>query len=124
MILVLHEDILDVIWKYLSKKDCYNVSFSCKTLLEFGLSRKLIVSERLITFNPLAMYVEDKVAIIENLMEVTFGSDFNQSLQGTSFPYLTHLTFGDEFNQSIYGISFPCLTHLTFGRNFMPNLHS
>ena len=112
MIFVLHEDILDVIWKYLSKKDCYNVSFSCKTLLEFGLSRKLIVSERLITFNPLAMYVEDKVAIIENLMEVTFGWEFNQSLQGMSFPCLAHLTFGNNFNKSLQGISFPNLIHL------------
>ena len=72
MIFILHGNIFDVIWKYLSKKDRYHVSFNCKTLLEFGLSHRLVVIERFIKFNPIAMYLEDKVVITVNLVEMTF----------------------------------------------------
>ena len=58
MIFIVHDNIFDVIWKYLSKKDRYHVSFNCKTLLEFGLSHRLAVTERLIKFNLIAMYLE------------------------------------------------------------------
>eukprot|EP00438_Fugacium_kawagutii_P005028 Skav210057 [mRNA] locus=scaffold1016:384371:394080:+ [translate_table: standard] len=60
----------------------------------------------------------------ESLESMTFGDDFNQSLQGM-FPKqgLKDLTFGVEFNQSLNGVDLPqTLRSLVFGDRFNQDL--
>lgn len=56
----------------------------------------------------------------ESLQNLTFGGDFNQSMEGAIFPgSLQQLTFGFCFNQSIEGIRWPKgLRRLSFGYGF------
>eukprot|EP00435_Cladocopium_sp_Y103_P064451 s54_g26.t1 len=60
------------------------------------------------------------VTLPEGLQSLTFGDQFNQSLQGVAFPSsLESLIFGAEFNQSFWAMSLPNnLRSLTFGVQF------
>ena len=60
----------------------------------------------------------------ESLVSLTFGDEFNQSLEGVILPNnLQILTFGRDFNQSLEGVSLPhSLRNLTFGRYFNQSL--
>jgi hypothetical protein len=56
----------------------------------------------------------------DDFEDLTFGEQFNQSLNGVTFPAnLKSLTFGSYFNQPINGVTFPAnLKSLTFGKYF------
>eukprot|EP00439_Symbiodinium_sp_Y106_P008193 s1649_g1.t1 len=71
----------------------------------------------------LARAVSD-VAALNETMSLTFGFEFNQSLDGIHLPSsLQSLTFGFEFNQSLDGIPLPSnLQSLTFGDDFNQSL--
>ena len=60
----------------------------------------------------------------ESLEHLTFGSEFNHSLEGVTLPSsLQSLTFGIAFNQSLEGVTLPSsLQSLTFGRAFNQSL--
>ena len=61
----------------------------------------------------------------DSLQSLSFGSFFNQSLEGVNLPdSLQSLSFGSFFNQSLEGVKFTCLTvcqtSLSFGK-FTPS---
>ena len=60
----------------------------------------------------------------KNLQILTFGHNFNQSLEGVNLPSnLQSLTFGTDFNQSLEGVNLPSnLQSLTFGTDFNQSL--
>ena len=61
----------------------------------------------------------------KSLISLTFGDNFNQSLEGTvTLPNsLQNLTFGDHFNQSLERVTLPnSLQNLTFGHYFNQSL--
>ena len=64
------------------------------------------------------------IQLPSSLRSLTFGDNFNQSLNGFHLPSsLQSLTFGDKFNQSLEGIQVPgSLQNLTFGRRFNQSL--
>jgi len=59
-----------------------------------------------------------------NVQSVTFGDDFNQSMEKVSLPVgLRSLTFGDGFDQNMEKVSLPAgLQSLTFGECFNQNM--
>ena len=62
----------------------------------------------------------DGVTLPKGLQNLTFGRNFNQSLEGVTWPSsLQSLTFGVFFDQSLDGVTLPnSLQNLTFGFNF------
>ncbi|CAE7567303.1 unnamed protein product [Symbiodinium natans] len=61
---------------------------------------------------------------LDEVVFLTFGSRFNQSLQKVKLPGdLQTLTFGEEFNKSLEGVQLPSnLQNLTFGKMFNQSL--
>ena len=64
------------------------------------------------------------VTLPNSLQNLTFGGRFNQNLEGVTFPNsLQNLTFGERFNQSLERVTLPhSLQNLTFGRDFNQSL--
>ena len=56
----------------------------------------------------------------QSLTSITFGHDFNQSLDNVIFPQsLTSITFGYGFNQSIKNVTWSNILTLTFSINYI-----
>ena len=68
--------------------------------------------------------IESLYRLPESLEILTFGNQFNQSLDQVTFPSsLQSLFFGHEFNQSLDRVTFPSsLQSLTFGVDFNQSL--
>ena len=49
---------------------------------------------------------------------LTFGTQYNQSVDALDLKNVTHLTFGTQFNQSVDALDLKNVTHLTFGYQF------
>ena len=66
----------------------------------------------------------DNVDLPKNLLSLTFGHEFNQSLVNVKFPScLQFLTFGRSFNKSLVNVELPSsLECLTFGELFNQSL--
>ena len=66
----------------------------------------------------------DRVPLPSNLQSLTFSNHFNQSLDRVTLPNkLQSLTFGNDFNQSLNGVALPnSLQSLTFGVRFNQSL--
>ena len=123
--LLLHQVQHDEIWYVVRKLGAGRVAILWECLLEEKtLSDAAALNETMSLTWYSSQELHKVIQLPSSLQSLTFGKEFNQSLEGIQLPSsLQSLTFGFAFHQSMEGIQLPSsLQSLTFGEEFNQSL--
>ena len=112
--LLLHQVQHDEIWYVVRKLGAGRVAILWECLLEEKtLSDAAALNETMSLTWYSSQELHKGIQLPSSLQSLTFGEEFNQSLEGIQLPSsLQSLTFGYKFNQSMQGIQLPSSLHL------------